>query len=111
MNTSVPRNYASNLTLARNLTHNANAHINTSTPSLALAFPLYLQAAEIYSLLVRQAPEAGGEKKQIKGEWAEVLRLAGEVKKEMKRKEGQGGIVRAEVGRGRCNTSMSNLLS
>jgi hypothetical protein len=103
-----PSSFTTNLSQARSLKHQANTHLNHPTsPSLAAAFPLYLQSAELYSLLVRQAPLAGLENKaKIKAEWAGVLRLAGKVKEGLKRDKGEGGV-RGERGKGRCDRSES----
>ena len=90
---------SSNLLEARSLTHNANVHLSSSSHSLA--FPLYLKAAELYSLLVRQVTDPS-EKKKIRAEFAEVLRIADGVKKVLKAKEGEGGV-RSEGGKGRCD--------
>jgi hypothetical protein len=91
--------YQSKLTEARSLTHKANVHLSAS--SHALAFPLYLKAAELYSLVVRQVLD-GPEKIRIRAEFAEVLRLADGAKKVLKTKEGKGGV-KTEGGKGRCD--------
>ncbi|KAL7417396.1 hypothetical protein BDY24DRAFT_374743 [Mrakia frigida] len=91
--------YHSNLTEARSLNHKANVHLSSSSHSLA--FPLYLKAAELYSLVVRQVQDPS-EKKKIRTEFAEVLRVADAVKKVLKSKEGEGGV-RVQGGKGRCD--------
>lgn len=98
---STAASYRTNVAQARTLVHKGNLHL--STGSHVLAFPLYLQAAELYSLVVRQAPDPL-EKRTVKTEWAEALRLAGLVKRVLKGKVGEGGV-RVDLAELRCSQS------
>ncbi|CED84342.1 Cytosolic Ca2-dependent cysteine protease (calpain), large subunit (EF-Hand protein superfamily) [Phaffia rhodozyma] len=83
----------------------SHAHLSLSPER---AFPLYLQSAQLYSLLVRQAP-AYGLTQQIKKEWAAVLDLAGKTKAVIKQRDGQGGV-RAGIGQWkRCDPNLPSL--
>lgn len=92
--------FSSNLAEARLLVHRANVHLSVS--SHELAFPLYLQAAELYSLVLRQAPEDAQDKKKLRTEWADVLATADRVKKVLRSAHGDGAV-RAGKGKARCD--------
>ena len=91
--------FSANLSEARSLTHRANVHLSGSSPELA--FPLYLQAAELYSLTVRQATPNSPEKTKVRKEWADVLATADKVKRILRSSQGEGSV---RVGHGKARS-------
>lgn len=97
--------YASNLAQARQLVQKGNSLLAAS--SHALAFPVYLHAAELLSLVVRQAAPESADRRKVKQELMEVLRIAGELKKRVKEAEGEGGVP-VNGGQRPCDPSASS---
>lgn len=78
---------SSSIHTARALFSQAHTHLHKD-PHKALL--LYLQSAQIYSLLIPQAPREHQPK--LKAEWANVLDLARKCKALVQQREGKGGL-------------------
>lgn len=98
--TSSSSSFASNVVLARSLAHRASLQLLAHPPSHELAFPLFLQAAQTFALLVRQA--TGPDKDALRKEFKSALERAERCKSVLRGKESEGGV-RRTTSRGRCD--------